>query len=188
MNMLASHRSAGVAVDTENREKDDFYPTPPHATEALLDRETFEGMIWEPACGDGAISQVLKGRGYHVESTDLVDRGYGVPRVDFLMEFRGLCPNIITNPPYKYCTEFAWKALDLATAKVAFLCRLQFLESLSRRALFEAFPPARVWVFSERVKIYRGRQATEDDGGGMIPQAWFVWDKAHKGATELGWI
>ena len=38
------------------RQKDDFYPTPLIAIEALLDHENFDGDIWEPACGDGAIS------------------------------------------------------------------------------------------------------------------------------------
>jgi len=38
----------------------EFYPTPPEATRALLSVECFEGDIWEPACGDGAISKVLE--------------------------------------------------------------------------------------------------------------------------------
>ena len=55
----------------------DFYPTPPEAVRALLSVETFEGSIWEPACGDGAISKVLLEAGHEVVSTDLIDRGYG---------------------------------------------------------------------------------------------------------------
>ena len=37
----------------------DFYPTPAWATFALIDNERFVGDIWEPACGDGAMSAVL---------------------------------------------------------------------------------------------------------------------------------
>lgn len=188
MSVSVAQRVAGVATDPDNREKDDFYPTPPYAVEALLERERFDGPIWEPACGDGAISKVLKAAGYHIQSTDLVDRGYGVPRIDFLMEFQTQAPNIVTNPPYKNATEFAWKALDLATSKVALLCRIQFLESVSRRALFNAYPPSKVLVFSERLTMQRGRQPTEADTGGMACFAWFVWDRAHKGPTQLGWI
>lgn len=188
MSVALAHRATGVATDPENREKDDFYPTPPEGTEALLARETFTGMIWEPACGDGAISKVLKAHGYAVESTDLVDRGYGVPRIDFLMEYRGLCPNIVTNPPYKYACDFARKAIELSTGKVAFLVRLQFLESKERRELFEEYPPARVWVFSERLSMQRGRQATDEDATGMIAFIWIVWDRSHVGPTQLGWI
>ena len=41
------------------RPETDFYPTPPEATRALLDVESFYDTVWEPACGDGAISKEL---------------------------------------------------------------------------------------------------------------------------------
>lgn len=188
MSVTAASRATGVATDSANRERDDFYPTPPYATEALLKRESFDGAIWEPACGDGAISNVLKAAGYHVQSTDLVDRGYGTSRIDFLMEYATQAQNIITNPPYKYATEFAYKACELAPKKVAFLCKLSWLESQERKRLFAKYPPARVLVFSERLSMQRGRQATDDDASGMIAFAWYIWDKAHNGPTELRWI
>lgn len=188
MTITPNARAAGVATDPANREKDDFYPTPPYATEALLQREQFTGPIWEPACGDGAISRVLKAAGYHVQSTDLVDRGYGHPRIDFLMEYTTQAPNIITNPPFKMAADFAWKALELATGKVAFLCKLTWLESIERRELFQAHPPMKVLVFSERLSMQRGRQATDADASGMIAFAWYIWDKSYQGKPELGWI
>ena len=188
MAVSAGQRTSGVAVDSENREKNDFYPTPPYATRALLDREKFDGDIWEPACGDGAISDVLKAAGYHVQSTDLVDRGYGVPRVDFLMEFKTQAPNIVTNPPYKFACDFARKALELASKKVAMLMRLQFLESKERRQLFSKYPPTKVWVFSERLSIQRGRQSNDNDATGTICFIWIVWDKSRNGPTEIDWI
>lgn len=78
----------------------EFYPTPPEATRALLSVESFEGDIWEPACGDGAISKVFEAAGYQVVSTDLIDRGYGVGGHNFLKSDKPLAKNIITNPPY----------------------------------------------------------------------------------------
>lgn len=187
MNQItAASRAAGVATDPVNREKDDFYPTPPEAVEALLSKERFDGAIWEPACGDGAISKVLKEHGHDVESTDLVDRGYGVPRVDFLMEYTTLAPNIITNPPFKNATDFARHSCKLSTKKVAFLCRINFLEGVERKKLFEEYPLARVWIFSYRLQMWRGNQ--QGVGTSMFCFAWFVWDKAHKGPTELGWL
>lgn len=92
----------GISPDAANREKDDFYPTPDAATMALLSREQFDPDVWEPACGDGAISRIFEAAGHRVVSTDLVDRGYGEPRVDFLMESRLLAPHIVTNPPFKF--------------------------------------------------------------------------------------
>ena len=71
----------------------DFHQTPRIATESLLAVETFTGPIWEPACGLGAISSVLEEHGHDVVSTDLVERGYGTGRVDFLLEQHGLAPN-----------------------------------------------------------------------------------------------
>src|SRR5882757_893058 len=78
----------------------DFYPTPPEATRALLSVEQFGGSIWEPACGDGAISSVLTDAGHFVISTDLIDRGYGDGGVDFLSETAPRAKHIVTNPPY----------------------------------------------------------------------------------------
>ena len=76
----------------------DFYPTPAWATHALADNETFEGDIWESACGNGAMSDVLAMYGNRVESSDLYDRGYGETGIDFLGVKRR-ASNIVTNPP-----------------------------------------------------------------------------------------
>lgn len=177
----------------KNREKDDFYVTPPEATRKLLAVEKFEGWIWEPACGLGHISEELKAAGYKVYSSDLIDRGYGDGGCDFLLEWRDwkkpgatVVRNIVTNPPFKLAREFAEKALELATNKVAFLCRLQFLESLERKPFFESTPLARVWVFSKRLTMVAGGEVTGK--GGMIPFAWFVWEHGYEGKPTLGWI
>jgi hypothetical protein len=88
--------------DAQNRETHDFYPTWPAATRALLSVERFDGAIWEPACGDGAMSKVLEAAGHEVISTDLIDRGYGEGGRDFLMEWQPRAPNIVTNPPFRW--------------------------------------------------------------------------------------
>lgn len=177
-----------IIPDAANREKDDFYPTPPAGTRALLDVEKFDGAIWEPACGDGAISRELEAVGYEVVSTDLVDRGYGQGRIDFMMERASLAPNIVTNPPFKYIEPFVCKALELTTGKVAILARLAFLEGARRRQMFETTPLARVWVFSRRLAISRSGEVWRSKQGGMVAFAWFVWDHAHDGPPTLGWI
>lgn len=171
-----------------DREKDDFYPTPPEATEALLRVESFEGAIWEPACGDGAISRVLEAAGYDVVSSDLVDRGYGEARHDFLMEWRARAPNVVTNPFFKLAIEFVRHALSLTLGKVAILARLNFLEGRERALLFRTLPPARVWVFAWRLPFSRGGKDAGLGGGGLISFAWFIWDHQHKGPPTLGWL
>lgn len=186
---LAKSYARSVIPDKENREKDDFYPTPPEGTEALLKVERFDGLIWECACGDGAISKVLEAHGYDVLSTDLVDRGYGEPRVDFLMERVSPAPNIVTNPPFKLAQQFVEHALSLTTGKVAILARLSWLESVERREMFIGTPLARVWIFSKRLHILRrGVIEKLSSGGGMIAFAWYVWEHGHEGKPTLGWL
>jgi hypothetical protein len=161
---------------------------PPHATEALLRVEKFEGTIWEPACGEGAMSKVLQAHGYDVISTDLVNRGYGQYPIDFLMEYKKTAQNIVTNPPFKLAIPFVEKSLSLTTGKVAMLLKLTFLETQKRRKLFDSTPIARVYIFSERVTMQRGRQTTVDDTGGMIAYAWYVWEHGYTGKPTLDWI
>lgn len=169
----------------------DFYPTPAWATQVLLDVETFEGTIWEPACGDGAMSKVIATRYPEVLSTDLYDRGYGVVGVDFL-KTRTICvpnlaANIITNPPFNLAAQFALHAIDASTAKVALLLRLSFLEGAKRQnTLFKDHPPSRVWVFSERITFYPNGQRT--GGTGTTAYGWFVWDDQPATPTELKWL
>lgn len=179
----------GIIPDSENRQKDDFYPTPREGTEALLAVEKFDGPIWEPACGDGAICKPLIDAGYDVVASDLVDRGYGQTGVDFLMEWQPRAPNIITNPPFKMAQEFALKSLDLTTGKVAMLLRLAWLEGIERRdTIFRATPLARVHIFSKRLAILRNGEAWEGGGGGMIAFAWFVWEHGYTDQPRLNWL
>lgn len=167
------------------RQKDDFYPTPLSAVEALMDVESFEGGVWEPACGNGAISKPFSNH-YDVVSTDLNDYGFGMSGVDFLMEERLLAPNIVTNPPYRHAQSFIEKAIQLGAKKHCWLLRLSFLEGQKRKAfLFDKQPPARVWVFSQRLTIWRGDE--EPSGSGTTAYAWFVWDGAAK-ETKVGWL
>jgi len=173
----------------DQQQRDHFYPTPPEGTEALLSVETFDGPIWEPACGAGDMARVLEAAGYEVVSTDLVERGYGTPRVDFLMEHRALAPNIVTNPPFKLLEQFTRHAIRLATHKVCLLARIQYLEGVERRRIFAESPLARVWVFSWRLAINRDRVRPEGErGGSMATYAWFVFEHGYTGKPTLGWI
>lgn len=164
----------------------DFFPTPPWATFALIDNEKFEDDIWECACGDGAMSRVLEQTGLPVRSTDLYERGYGEPGHDFLRP-KFTATNIITNPPYNCAEGFIASGLSHARKKFALLLRLAFLEGANRaNTIFFRIPPARVWVFSERITFYM--KGAEQAGSGTTAYAWFVWDKDVPGRTELKWF
>ncbi len=164
----------------------DYFPTPRWATYALMDNENFDGDIWECACGDGAMSEVLQLGSNTVISSDLYDRGYGEGGIDFLKSNRR-ASNIITNPPYNSAEGFVEKGLVSAGSKFALLLRLAFLEGVNRsRTIFDENPPSRVWVFSERITFYPA--GAEVKGSGTTAYAWFVWDKAATNATELKWF
>lgn len=164
----------------------DFFPTPAWATHALIDNEAFEGEIWESACGNGAMSEVLKQTGSPVFSSDLYDRGYGQPGEDFLKPSRRAA-NIVTNPPYNAAEGFVRAGLEAATRKFALLLRLAFLEGANRqRTIFSQSPPSRIWVFSERITFYPAGAVQK--GSGTTAYAWFVWDKGASGATEMKWF
>ena len=159
-----------------DRQKDDYYATPPEATDALLSVESFKGNIFEPCCGEGHISKRLIERGYTVESSDLVDRGYGIPKRDFLFE-REKRDNIITNPPYA--------KMSLARYKTALLLKITFLEGVAREEFFQRHPPVRVWVFSRRLSLLKDGQSYK---GGMMCLAWFVWETGSTKPPQIGWI
>lgn len=164
----------------------DFFPTPRWATHALIENEEFTGDIWECACGNGAMSEVLELTGSNVFSSDLYDRGFGQAGVDFLQPSRK-SDNIVTNPPFNAAEGFVRSGLASSGKKFALLLRLAFLEGANRqRTIFNEFPPSRVWVFSERITFYP--EGAVRKGSGTTAYAWFVWDKAAAGRPELKWL
>ena len=178
------------AVNQRNSDaqEHDYYATDPKAVELLLENETFCSNVWEPACGEGHISEVLVNHGYAVINTDLVDRGVGVGGIDFLTcPERGQRCDIITNPPYKYAKQFVEKALDVVADghKVAMFLKLTFLEGQGRRDLFKNNPPQAVYVSSARLECGKNGQFT---GSSAVAYCWVVWKKGHTGPTLLKWI
>ena len=143
-NSRSIYATLGASNHSEHeRQSEDYYATEPKAVEHLMNLETFDKNVWECACGEGHISEVLKRHGYNVRSTDLVNRGYGEVG-DFLSidntEWDG---DIITNPPYSYAQEFVEKALQIVPdgRKVAMFLKLQFLEGKQRKKMFLSTPP-----------------------------------------------
>jgi len=164
-----------------DREKDDFYPTPAALIDPLIERWRVHlegGVVWEPACGDGAICKVLERHGIASIGTDLVDRGYGESRRDFLLELKppeGV-DAIVTNPPFRLWRQFAEHALAMDVGLVALLGRLQLLEGKRISSLFQETQLTRVMVSAGRVNMLPA--GAEDKGhNGMIAWAWFVWQR-----------
>lgn len=168
--------------------KDDLYETPEVATLALLRVEKLPQNLWEPACGRGAITAVLRAAGHIVTAGDLVD--YGAEdshcRRDFLMERSAPpgCEAIVSNPPYKLADQFVEHGLSLVP-KVVMLLRLAFLESARRSPILDGGQLARVHVFRNRLPMMHRDGWDGPTTGSSMCFAWFVWDRSHCGPTEL---
>lgn len=176
-----------------NRAAYEFYPTPPEATLALLSAETFDGPIWEPACGEGHIAKVLTGAGYEVTSTDLVDYGFGEPKRDFLAERTPLAKHIITNPPYGrgLADAFAKHALALTRetgGTVAMLMNLSGLCHPMRHDFYVGQPPAVVYCLDECICWPYGDPARATTSIAKQRYCWIVWKHGHTGPTQLRWL
>lgn len=165
-------KSLGVAMVGGHgaRSKDDFYPTPSAATDALCRSGLLWpnlNMAWEPACGDGAMAKVLERNGYDVIATDLVDRGYG-SQIDFLEAKELLASTIVTNPPFNLAERFIRHALGLKAKQVAMLLKSQFWHAAGRLPLFTESPPSVVAPLTWRLDFTGGGAPTMDC-------AWVVW-------------
>jgi hypothetical protein len=170
------------------RAADDWYREPRWAIDALLGVETFDGVVWDPACGLGNIPDACRARGYTAVGTDVVQRGAADMVLDFLGTVAQAADNIVTNPPFGISQQFALKALGLVTGKVCILQHTTWLEGQSRyEALWSKGHLARVWQFSRRVSMPPGGSDVPARGGSKA-FAWFVFDPSHKGPFTGGWL
>lgn len=166
---VLSNRSA---VD---RNKTDFYATPPEVTIALLDFLESKGLIdpghciWEPACGNLDMANVMRKRWYLVRVSDLHPQSLGQPAIDFLTTSIK-CDWIITNPPFSKATEFITHALELGKP-CAFLLKSQFWHAKSRLDLFREHPPSYVLPLTWRPDFLYGVKS----GSPTMECLWTVW-------------
>lgn len=162
--MSATNRGAVRVVN-------DRYPTPAWLTEAVVpivrQRVGPAPSILEPACGDGAIVEVLERafplarvRGFDIaDGTDFLTEP---PRSDYDL--------IITNPPFSRAREFIdraklWRRDERSV--VAMLLRVSFLGSQSRAKWLRTDLPS-LYVTPRRPCFVRG---SSDN----CEYAWFLW-------------
>lgn len=198
----------GVQKNSENRNKNDLYPTPPLATYALIKTlgHNMPEQILEPCAGRGHIAAELRRHGYDVTATDLHKYEDLVSEVisghDATI-MQPMSPNdvgVITNPPYhkdlpRVLTE---KWLNEEYRFIAMFVRLTFLEGKKRKKLFTKYPPSDIIFLSDRVNFGPvGFLPTEpiekkDQIGGMIAYMWIVWDKEtlsfNNNKTNMHWV
>ena len=170
----ALHKATNLS-DVERRPHD-FYSTPAEVTEALLDAEGSEipQGVWEPAAGDGAISDVLFSRLFMVTESDIREEARGDTR-SFYDYRHAPFDAIVTNPPFSECTakgrcRWLWHALRLDIQYMALLLPSGWSYAQGCREFIDAWPPAREWKVAWRI---------DWTGGGASPanHAWMIWDR-----------
>jgi hypothetical protein len=169
----------------------DFYPTPTWVSEAVV--PTIKSLrpdithVWEPACGDGAMSVVLEKHFAEVVSSDIFyygwrEPGNGMTLTDFLavpdnVHAKGA---IITNPPYGDLAEaFIRKALRLTKKNgglVAMLLRNEYDTAKGRVDLFNKEPYA-----AELKLTTRPRWIPGSSGAPRHSYVWHIWSHGHTG-------
>ncbi len=189
---VAEHRA--IHVSGYEREGRDFYATPSWVTAALLQHVSFRGPVWEPCCGDGAMATVLAAHGYEVMATDIAERGFGTPGIDFLT-CRSMpkdCRSIVTNPPYGdtgshkgqaksslAMLHFMRHALALTASvqgQLALLVRLQWIAGRHAAAVLSSGPFAATVILTRRIRWFDMGERTNN---AQHHHAWVVFDHAH---------
>lgn len=192
----------GVNKNSVERHENDLYATPPLGTYALLKTlgSRVPQTILEPCAGRGHIAAELARSGRTIIAHDLfsyenlvflVESGY-----DAELPLIWPADGVITNPPYykdlprklvlKWIQEYDF---------VACFLRLTFLESKKRKKLFTEHPPSDIIICSDRISFIGTTEnkteptAKQDQIGGLIAYAWFVWDKnkPHQN-TNIQWV
>lgn len=152
-----------------NRRKNDFYPTPPECTVALLDflekrhLITPHFKIWEPACGTDAIVDVMMQRGYSVIGTDII---YGQDYLTTELD-EDLYDWIITNPPFCLAKEFIERSAK-RNKPFALLLKSQFWHAAGRLNIFQDLQPTFVLPLTWRPDF-------TGQGSSLLDMTWCVW-------------
>jgi len=178
-------------IEFLERERNDFYPTPPEPTRAFLaaemDRLKQFSAIWEPAAGDGAMAREMRAVGLLPFCSDLVDRGAGA-LVRSFYEFNAQnrpATAIVTNPPFQECNwrdgqgRWIYHALEsVGVDYMALLLNWSWPGATGLADLWHRLPPARVYLMRWKIDF---------TGQGSPPNlnGWFVWDREHQGETVL---
>ena len=179
----------------QNRQPNDLYATRPHDVKLLYQYEPsiIEGKIWECACGHGHIVRTLQELGAtDIYASDLIDYGFGYDVNNFIEgnDHQDEFDTILTNPPYKYTTEFIRKAIDRVKpgGRVIMLMPTTVLAGVNRYAkIFSIDPPKYVYTF---VRNTYALLVAEGDkiGAPKLSHSWFIWEKGYKGETTVRWL
>lgn len=200
MSLSGAQLSGGNSATA--RAENDFYATDPKAVVDLLrcfgrDNVTINlSKCLEPCVGTGNIPFNIKDIKIDWTCLDIVDRGYPNTIVqDYLTwNTQNKYSFIITNPPYSLASEFVEKSIQLLDnhGMCCMFLKLQFLEGVKRKELFEKYPPRYIYVFRNRMATWKNgfekNPITGKKWAETICFAWFVWIKGNMNEPIIRWI
>lgn len=165
------------------RNERDWYPTPPDVTNAIVDFMKNEmslhstkslKTIWEPACGDGAMANVLA-QHWNVICSDIHPLKEGAVKASFYdWEPEEPYEAIITNPPFgKEIDKFIERAMVFAEKKkwVLFVGRHE-LDCAKGRARWFADNPH---FYGKITLLWRPKWIADSDGSPRHNYAVYIW-------------
>lgn len=175
------------SVTRKERVANDFYPTMPALTQALLERVPIEGRVWSPCAGEGGVSKVLQDKGLDVECGDID------PRFEGCQFFDAADPQCwrdrdeaqedhiwaqdwtVDNIPFSKAHDILDLAHRHTRIGIAFLLRLSYLEPCKERCNW-------LQTWSDQLThliTFSPRPPFRDEpGADSVTVAWFVWQKA----------
>ena len=69
--------------------------------------------------------------------------------------------------------------------------KIQLLEGVARRKLFDKFPPKYIYVFTNRVNPLRNGSPVDEKGkkwASTMCFAWFIWEIGFEGEPIIRWL
>lgn len=186
--MTFSSDPATLGTSGYERRERDFYPTPPECTKALFQTMLPHGgmHIWEPACGDGAISNVLTEMGHTVENSDIHPLLDDAMTLDFLTCGHVIAHGIVTNPPYgKLAEAFARRCIHhVENGNVQFaalLMRHEYDAAKGRHPIFGGCP----LYYGKLTLLWRPQWIEDSEGSPRFSYAWYIWSNKADGTPKL---
>lgn len=143
----------------------DDFQTPRKAVAPLLPYLHKEWRIWECAAGKGNLVRALRGQGYEIHGSDILD-GNNFLTTPAPLPFD--C--IVTNPPYSLKDEFVGRCYDYGKP-FALLMPLTALEGERKQQLYREHG-IQLIIPNQRINF---ETPSGVDFGSWFTTAWFTW-------------
>lgn len=182
------------------RETSDYYATPQNvisdALKKFFELEYMDSVkyILDPCAGGNAENEthyytdmpyvkVLREEyGMNPDTMDIREDSLADAKTDFLKVSpdKKLYDLVITNPPFAIAEEVIRHSLEFCKNGkfVIMLLRLNFLEGLKRKDLFDNYMPKYIFVHRRRIDFTRNLK-TGKHGTDSVAYAHFVWQKGN---------